>query len=209
MSDRSTIAYKVRFVSFFALAYGFLYVFPNLRPLYEPFVLPQTSFEKNLPLVPWTVLLYTSDYFLVGSAVFLLKELPVFQRFARRATLVLLISGLCFWLFPTQYPRPELSTPTSFSEHLLSWVWFIDAPTNCFPSLHVGFTTLAVFSVSSGLRPFYALWALAVFASVLTTKQHYLWDIGGGVVFALLCSALVGHFEKGFPKIPPRSRDLS
>jgi hypothetical protein len=75
-------------------------------------------------------------------------------------------------------------------------VWFIDAPTNCFPSLHVGFTTLAVLSVGSRLRLFYGLWALAVFASVITTKQHYLWDIGGGVFCALLGSALDTRLEK-------------
>ncbi len=196
MSFRTSLGYPARFLSFFAVAYGFLYVFPNLYPLYEPFVLPLTAIEKNIPLIPWTVLLYTSDYFLVGSVVFHVKEPRAFRRFARRATLVLFTSGVCFWLLPTQYLRPALSQPVGFSEHLLSWVWFIDAPTNCFPSLHVGFTTLAVLSVGPKYRLFYGVWALTVFVSVITTKQHYLWDIAGGVGFALLCSALDARLEK-------------
>jgi hypothetical protein len=193
---RSPWVDKTRWFLFFSIAYGFFYVLPNLRPLYLPFVLPLTSFEKNTPLIPWTILVYTSDYFLVGSVALLLTDPETFQRFARRAMLILFASGIFFWLLPTQYLRPSLPNPSNLAEHLLKWVWFIDAPTNCFPSLHVGFTTLAVGSIWPKLRFFYGVWALAVFASVVTTKQHYLWDIAGGVLIAWLCSALDARLEK-------------
>ncbi|MEZ4751819.1 MAG: phosphatase PAP2 family protein [Bdellovibrionota bacterium] len=37
---------------------------------------------------------------------------------------------------------------------------------------------------------FYWIWALAIFASTLTTKQHYFYDILGGLVVAACVGAL-------------------
>ena len=59
-----------------------------------------------------------------------------------------------------------------------------DTPMNCFPSMHVALTGVAAWSVRNRgpkVVSLFCLWSLAIFASTMTTKQHYFFDIVGGL----------------------------
>jgi membrane-associated phospholipid phosphatase len=63
-------------------------------------------------------------------------------------------------------------------------VYIADSPNICFPSMLVALTSVAAWNLrnrSNRLFTVFVIWTLAVIASTLTTKQHYLADIVGGL----------------------------
>jgi membrane-associated phospholipid phosphatase len=72
--------------------------------------------------------------------------------------------------------------------HQFDFIYFFDSPANCLPSLHVANSFLATlhwFRRSSGKFWFYIFWTLIICASTLTTKQHYFYDVVGGLLVAV------------------------
>ena len=192
--SRPSWKYKLFLLALYSLAYAFFYVLPNFYPLYEPVFLPMFALDRAIPFVPWTFLVYVSDYFLFAVVVTALVDLEEFNAYARTCFIGIVLCGLFFFAFPTIYPRPPYP---ELEPGLISFIMGLvatgDMPTNCFPSMHVTMTaiaTLALRNHSKWLFGLVSIWAFAVFASTLTTKQHYLLDIIGGfgvtaVTFAL------------------------
>jgi membrane-associated phospholipid phosphatase len=191
---KSPWPYKIFLLLVFGVAYSIFYVYPNFHPTFSPAGLPFSVLETRIPFIPWTILIYTSDYVYMGLTVVLLDDRVSFHRFARQALLVLIFGGFFFWFFPTMIPsRIESFDDEAFIVRwLLDLVHRLDAPTNCFPSLHVGFTGVALWNLRhKGGRVFglFFVWAVLITLSVLTTKQHYIWDVLGGIglVVAAVC----------------------
>jgi membrane-associated phospholipid phosphatase len=183
---RAPWPYKIFLLLVFGLLYTLMYIVPNFHPASVPQGLPISLLEKHIPFMPWTILIYTSDYIFMGLAVILIDERFEFHRFTRQAILVLIFGGTFFWFFPTVLPRVEAPVDDEifFVRYLINMVQSLDAPTNCFPSLHVGFAGAALWNLRNKSRRVFRtffFWAVLITLSVLTTKQHYLWDIAGGI----------------------------
>ncbi|NBX83368.1 phosphatase PAP2 family protein [bacterium] len=167
------------------VAYGILYVIPNFFYAEPAQELPLLWIDRALPLMPWTFLIYTSDYFVFVIALFVMKERDQFLSFARMMFGVLFVCGLFFYFYPTTYPRPEyLRQSNRLLEAVMQFVAAADSPRNCFPSMHVGLTAVATWAFRyQGPKIFwvFVVWSLAIFVSTLTTKQHYFFDILGGL----------------------------
>lgn len=178
--------YKLFLFAFFAVGYAICYIHPNFNSYFKPVELPLTWIDRSTPFLPWTFLIYTSDYILIFLAIALTTDRVHFHLLARRAFLALFIGGAFFYLWPTLYLRPEYPvSPSAIVNWIMACVQAMDAPTNCFPSMHVAFTGLGAWSLRYRGRTTYAIfsfWSLLVFLSVLTTKQHYAWDIVGGLL---------------------------
>ena len=85
--------------------------------------------------------------------------------------------------------RPEFAGVT-MGERLMRWVFSVDKPANCFPSLHVIFAVLGALlidraGVGRGVRWFWWAFAVAVSVTTVTSGQHYFIDVPGGVAVAL------------------------
>lgn len=174
---------------------------------------PATPLDARIPAVPWTILLYASlyvDYALVALAA------PPGERGAREAlrlaqgmVLVALFSGLIFLLFPAQVAirgeiealRPEMPP---WLGALYDALWTADRRWNAAPSLHVSHSLMPWLGTRAwiarrggpGTRVAVELfgWSawLALCASTLTTRQHYLADVlAGAAVGALAWYAYV------------------
>ncbi|MCB0405439.1 MAG: phosphatase PAP2 family protein [Bdellovibrionales bacterium] len=185
--------YKLTVFLLYACCYAIFYLYPNLNPLWEPQFISMLAIDRNTPLIPWTFLIYTSDYLLILTVI-LWTSREEFNHFARMAFLVLFFCGAFFYLMPTTYPRPDYPTVSSALVNGAMWlVAAADSPANCFPSQHVALTSICAWSMRRRgpiLHTFYWLWALAIFTSTLTTKQHYFYDILGGLVIAVCVSSL-------------------
>ncbi|MCB0406282.1 MAG: phosphatase PAP2 family protein, partial [Bdellovibrionales bacterium] len=190
---KSLALHKLTVFLLYACCYALFYLYPNLYPVWEPQFLPMLAIDRATPLVPWTFLIYTSDYLLILTVI-LWTSREEFNHFARMAFMVLFFCGVFFYLMPTTYPRPEYPNVSSAIVRAAMWlVSAADSPANCFPSQHVALTSICAWSMrrrGSVLHAFYWLWALAIFASTLTTKQHYFCDILGGLVVAVCVTAL-------------------
>lgn len=186
--NRATWKYKVFLTLVFAAAYMVLYVVPNFHPLFSPRHLPLLRIDQSVPLIPWTFIIYLSDYLLGFTVISSITSLDKYHSLVRMGFTVLVLSGLCFILFPTTYPRPPYPSDQPWVVNFfMNLVGGADTPNNCFPSMHVALTgvlTYAIRNTSTQIRLLYLVWSLLICASTLTTKQHYFVDILGGMLVA-------------------------
>jgi membrane-associated phospholipid phosphatase len=185
-----TWRHKLKLLGLFAVGYLVCYLWPNLSPRFEPRYLPLTFLDRTTPFLPWSFWIYTSDYVLIASVVYLLREKSHFDALARMGYAVLGLCGLFFLFFPTTYPRPVYpETVSLFVGAPMRFIASVDTPSNCFPSMHVALTGVSAWALRKRCQPLaisYAVWTLAICLSTLTTKQHYVWDVAGGLAIMLL-----------------------
>lgn len=159
------------------------YIFINQLPL-ERTTLPFILNEEQIPFLPFTFVLYLSA---LGLYFIVLRQCP--RRYLRPglwgATGIYLTSLFFFVVMPTYYPREAYPTDSVWAQ----FTRMIDGTGNCFPSLHVALVVFltgcySVFQSVPWKRVAMWVWAVFIVISVLTTKQHYLMDVGGGILIA-------------------------
>jgi len=123
------------------------------------------------------------------------------NRFFCADTLSKLICFAFFVLFPTTNVRPEITGETIWDD-LMRFLYWIDSADNLFPSIHCLVSWLCWVGirkrpdVSAAYRWFSLAFAIAVCISTLTTRQHVIADVIGGVLLAEGC-----YFAAGFAKV--------
>lgn len=169
---------------FFVIAY----LLNNHFHLVTPVVLEMTIIDQLVPFLPWTSYIYVTDYIFPFVVGYLIHSSLGMTRVSVAFFLMIFFTNLTFILLPVSYPR-ELYPLAQDQNFLLYLLRKIDTPANCFPSAHVATvwtSTLAIQRERPKLFIYFLIWALLIIISTLTTKQHFLVDIIGGVI--------VGHF---------------
>ncbi len=176
----------VPFAIFALLVPGYLVISASVRggALHQPAL----ALDRAWPVLPLWTLVYGSLYF----AVFLPMVVVRHEEHLRRtlwALVMVWVVGSIGWLFyPTVLPRPaSAAIGEGFGAWTLRIAYGMDAPYNCFPSLHVAQPFLAAFTgglVSRRLGRFAIGWASLVALSTLFTKQHYVVDVIAGIILA-------------------------
>ncbi|MFT4975126.1 MAG: membrane-associated phospholipid phosphatase, partial [Myxococcota bacterium] len=186
----------------FAILVG--YAWAKLEPFNEAVLLPLTTIDEAIPLLPWTVWIYGS-----GTKMALLAWLAVpDSKAARRLFFSLTLSAMICWIFflawPTTFPRELWPLPAGESATLQEFrsLRGADSPSNCFPSQHVALAwAMALCWVDWTRRRWVKVsivaWAVAVSVCTLTTKQHYLIDIPGGMLAGIGAWAIIRHKVPG------------
>src|SRR5437868_2196811 len=64
------------------LLFFFGYSIPNHFHVFTPQQLPLTELDRAVPLMPWTIFIYVSEYFLFISAYWIFKEDTTRNRYA-------------------------------------------------------------------------------------------------------------------------------
>jgi len=147
---------------------------------------PMTPIDLAIPFLPWTWAIYMSYYplLLVWSGAL---EPPEFRRLMKAILVAVAISFTCFWFFPVQYPRPSTDTVGEPWRSLFNWLHDLDGPGNTFPSLHVACAVVLGLGLWSRRgRWGWAIWITLIALSTMTTKQHFLADVIGGTVVAIV-----------------------
>lgn len=179
-----------------------IYLVLNHHPVRAPRLLPMTAVDRLLPFLPWTIWPYL--LLLLADAVLpmLIRRDQTFRRMLQAfgVTVVLNITG---WvLLPVTYPRPPLPVGDGWTLWGYRTLVGIDTPLNCFPSGHISVPAVLCWAVAQD-RPAWRwpLWgAFALLApSILTTKQHYAWDLVGGMAIAWMGIAVVRRWERRGP----------
>ena len=153
-----------------------------------------TAFDRLIPFVPWTVAIYFGCYFFWIANYFLCAqgERDERARFFAADTIAKVICFFIFLIFPTTNVRPDI-TGNSIWDALMRLLYSIDSADNLFPSMHC----LMGWFCWVGVRkrrdiPLWYKWfslagALAVCVSTLTTYQHVIADVIGGVLLSEIC----------------------
>ena len=163
-----------------------------------PHHVPARDLDHAIPFVPAAVYVYALLYPL---ALLPLAVTGGRRRLRRTASAYLAAMGVSYAFFiawPVHMTiRPEIPPPDSRVEWCLALLYAIDRPSNCFPSLHVSTVLLAALSVRGVDETLAAVamgLAVAVSASTLLVKQHWLVDVAGG---AALAAVLWGTLIRG------------
>ena len=180
------------------ICYSFLYSLINSLPLHRK-ILPFILNESSIPFLPFTLIFYLSSFV---QSIFVLRVLPmvILKRVMDVSILFIFIFFILYILYPVKYPR-EIYASNIYYYRLF---YLIDKEGNCFPSLHVFvaivFAYFYVFITRSIIKKILMwIWCFVITISVLTTKQHYMIDVFGGIALALLY----------FKIINPRIRNIT
>jgi len=152
--------------------------------------------DDRIPFVPAFVFPYFAWFLLVaGVFLWLIFDRSQGRRIDRHTAAIVLtmaLSSLVFLIFPTHVPRPEL-TGSDLPTRLVRVIYAADEPYNCFPSLHVAIALLNGLSLFRygprriWFRLPFTLLVILIMLSTLLIRQHYLPDLIGGLVLALIC----------------------
>lgn len=155
-----------------------------------------TSLDHIIPLAPAWIYIYVICYPLWALSLFFICRNPDREKVFRSAGAILLgllSAGVIFLLLPTTLDRPAAPDGGGLTGFLVRFIYNSDEPTHLFPSLHC-FNSYICWRALHGrqdtprvLRVTDFVLLPFIFASVLFTRQHLIWDIPGGVILAELC----------------------
>lgn len=162
-----------------------------------------TPLDRMLPFLPWTVLIYFGCFVMWGLIYYLcaVQNRRERDRFYCADIIAKAAVLLCFILIPTTNVRPEIVDDNIWG-FLMSFLYKIDPADNLFPSLHCLVSWMCWIGIRKrkDISPVYRYLTLtaviAVCISTVTTKQHVIADVIGGVLLAEL-----SYLAAGIPKV--------
>lgn len=158
-----------------------------------------TDWDRAVPFVPGWAFIYLGCFlFWIANYILITRQgKEGWYKFAAGDYLSRIICGLFFVLLPTTNLRPEI-VGDGLAQELVRFIYRMDAPTNLFPSVHCLVSWLCFIGirgkeyVPKWYQAFSCIFAIAVFASTLFTKQHFIADVVASVIIAELCY-YIGH----------------
>ncbi|MFM8468579.1 MAG: cytochrome P450, partial [Limisphaerales bacterium] len=186
-------------LKWFGLVVGALYSgyqVTNRWHWWPPVTLPLTWLDRAVPLLEWTVW----PYLVLAGCIFLpllLQDRHVFRRCMVALGCGYSVNLLIFAVWPTMLPREGL--PDGWHHAAFAWLYAVDTPANCFPSGHITAPFIAFHALAREHRHWRGrLWL--VFAmlcpTILTTKQHYVVDLLGGLATGMFGVWLSGKWAE-------------
>lgn len=161
-----------------------LYQFAIRVHLHGPIAIHPSALDEAIPVVPWSAWIYATYFLLMPSFVVLTRAHPERGR-------LLVTAGLCVVgnltlniLIPTELAAPL--TPETAGGGLLGQIVSGDTPRAALPSGHVALPLALAILAWRHRLPYgavYIPWLAAMSIVVLTTKQHYLVDVIGGLAW--------------------------
>ncbi len=157
-----------------------------------------TPLDRATPLVNGWLYVYAVLFVTSYLPILVIRDRHLFRRVALAALGLELCALATFVLFPVRMTLrptdlPPGDTLTRWGMHFMYW---LDEPVNCFPSLHVAAAALAaaaVWKVDRRLSVAATVLMLLVSASTMLVKQHYVADVLGALVLVAFWYRLLIH----------------
>lgn len=150
--------------------------------------------DRFVPFVPASAIVYVAAFpeWFICYILCAAQDKTRAYRFLCAEFLAKAICLVFFLVLPTAIVRPSV-TGNSPCDWLMRLIYRFDSPTNLFPSIHCLMCWMCYRGMrdrpraAQGVKAGLLVFALAVFVSTLTTKQHYIVDVFSGVAVAELC----------------------
>lgn len=150
--------------------------------------------DAAIPLLPWTITIYFGCYLLwAAHYIWMAWRYDWNAKQFYAADFLSKLCSLVFFLFlPTVMHRPAVTAP-GFWNDAIRFLYQVDRPYNLFPSLHCSVSWLCWASARKDAafpkwyRYLTLIAAAAVCISTLTTRQHVLLDVFGGILISEVC----------------------
>ena len=198
--NRSPVACVNRFVTLLLrhTRFWWMVVIPWVALYYAAasFGVPRDAFHPGLwfeplPVLPWTSILYFSEYPAVVAVPFLLKTPERYRTLMIHCWIAIVISFLFYFTLPSIAPRPPVPLD-AFLGPFLNWERGNYPASVAFPSFHVIWAILIAYAMSDSTRSrfWWWTWAVGVCLSCVTTGMHWIPDILAG---ALVCCIAIRY----------------
>lgn len=150
-----------------------------------------TQVDRYIPFVPEFILAYVSwyPYLALALVYFCLKDRKTYYNVLLSYNIGAVICYLIYFFFQTTMPRPMLVGDDIFTS-MVSWMYSIDAPFNCFPSMHVMVSWLMMSgmtrSKARNARNLLVINGIGtlIILSTMFIKQHSFMDAVAGIILA-------------------------
>lgn len=150
--------------------------------------------DRLIPFWPPSAVVYIGCYLFwaVNYIIIARQDKSEMCRFFAADFLSRLVCFGCFLLIPTTNTRPVVE-PDGFWNRVMLLVYEVDAADNLFPSIHCLVSWFCYIGIrgKKEIPKWYqgasCLMAVLVCVSTLTTKQHVIIDVAGGVLLAEFC----------------------
>ncbi|HZW97752.1 MAG: hypothetical protein GX834_07045 [Clostridiaceae bacterium] len=153
-------------------------------------------FDDKIPLLPWTALIYNTwaPLIIILSLLYFFRDRSLFRRYIITMILGQLLADLTFVFFQTTIPIPyeQVYSSTDIFSRVLAITYRLDNNFCGFPSIHVILCTLTIFFIwkltaaKTWLKISVTVYFFIVALSTVTTKQHVVLDIPGGILYGLI-----------------------
>jgi membrane-associated phospholipid phosphatase len=171
-----------------------VYIFIGALTRGAPTHVPEIALDRAVSLQPGWIFVYASLGLVALLPLFIVRQRTLFYRAMQAYLMVMLVSYAGFVLYPTVAPRPAHVAGDGFSSWSLRFLYSLDPPYGCFPSLHVAYSfvsALTCYRLHRGLGIAAATWAALIGVSALFTKQHYVVDVIAGALLAFAAYVLI------------------
>lgn len=171
-----------------------------------------TSLDKAIPVVKWFVIPYVAwvGYITITLIYFCFKDPALAFKTILVFDLGLLACFLIYYFYQTVGPvRPEIIGHDLLSQ-LLQYVYQIDQPYNCFPSIHVMSSYLMIRAVRNHPRlNKWINWTIICFSTsiilaTLLIKQHVIMDVVAAILL-VNCLYKIVELMNGWLLLPKRN----
>lgn len=174
-------------VIFIVGAYQF-YFLPQRRPLMPARSL-NSPLDEAIPFWPAWSWIYSFLYYpAILYLNWLVSDARQFVMLAFSYIVLLLAQMAFFYMLPVETPKHwrAINKGQSASERFLQFVQKFDAPTNCFPSMHVSVAMLTALHAYPTMGPLCFAFPILIALSCAFTKQHYVIDLVFGAALGWL-----------------------
>lgn len=147
------------------------------------------AWERQIPVLPWTIIPYWSLDLFYAVSVLLCRNRLELDRHAGRIISAVLLSAVGFLLFPLRFgfPRPEVE---GLFGSLFQALYGFDRPFNQAPSLHISLGMILWYLYAKythgPLRWLLHGWFVLIGLSTLTTWQHHVIDLPAGALVGVI-----------------------
>ncbi|MDO4633679.1 MAG: phosphatase PAP2 family protein [Eubacteriales bacterium] len=156
--------------------------------------------DHKIPLVNWMSSVYFLCFLVWGLTYLFMasREKQTAYRFFLADFLGKFCALVIFLIIPTTIVRPEIEG-SSVWDFIMRWLYSVDAADNLFPSIHCMVSWYCFIGVRRIREcPLWGkigmlLFAIAVCISTVTTKQHVVIDIAGGIIIAEIADQIAGR----------------
>lgn len=151
-------------------------------------VVQPSRLDRRVPVWEWSIVVYSLAYLYPFVLLWFVPD-DAIDVAVRCYALLVLCAGVFYVLFPTEILR--IREPRS---PLLAALYWLDKTTNCIPSLHSAsalLTTCFLAQYRPAYLPIGLLGTLAISASSICVRQHYLLDILSGYFLSIAVYVVV------------------
>tara|TARA_B100000767_G_C19768467_1_gene538759 strand:- start:2225 stop:2872 length:648 start_codon:yes stop_codon:yes gene_type:complete len=153
------------------------------------------EFEKDIPMVPWMIYIYQSFALLIIITYLSIKSPQRIKAYSISFMSSCAIAAVFFILFPAELGFSRVENIKGY-EFMYNTIHTIDRPHNLAPSLHIAYSGLGAYVLSSEiqskvLKGMIWIWFLLICSSIVLVHQHHLFDIFSGAILALVVKYLI------------------